>query len=209
MRTGLLSTVAALALLTTPAAAQTFDWAGFYVGVHGGYFSGDVEVTDGPDRIEGGIEGPVVGGLAGYNFVHDALIFGIEGDFGIAHATGEGGGGGGQDEILDLFEYELHWNAHVRGKVGVPLGEEGRIVPFIAGGLALADYDVTEGLLLVGSGVTAGFTIGAGVDLRLTDNLIGRVEVLYDNYGTRTEDYYSSSLTGVTARASLMWALGP
>jgi opacity protein-like surface antigen len=212
MRTGLLSTVAGLALLTTPTAAQNFDWSGFYVGVHGGYFSGDVEITDGPERITGGIEGPIVGGLAGYNFAHDSLVFGIEGDFGIAHAAG--------DEIIDicpepidcsveLFEYELNWNAHLRGKLGVPLGEEGRIMPFIAGGLALADYDVTENGLMLGSGVTAGFTIGAGVDVRFADNLVGRAEVLYDDYGTRSEDYYSSSLTGVTARASLIWALGP
>ncbi len=201
---GLLSTVAGLALLTTPAAAQNFDWSGFYVGVHGGYFSGEVEVTDGPLRGGGDIEGPIVGGLAGYNFVHDALVFGIEGDFGIAHATGEGV----VDLSVELFEYELNWNAHLRGKIGVQLGDEGRIVPFIAGGLALADYEVIEGEEVFGSGVTAGFTIGAGVDLRLTDNLIGRAEVLYDNYGTRTEGSYSSSLTGVTARASLMWALG-
>src|SRR5687767_9864206 len=102
MRRGLLSTVAGMALLTTPAAAQNFDWTGFYVGVHGGYFSGDVEITDGPERITGDIEGPIVGGLAGYNFVHDAVVFGIEGDFGIAHATGEGTA---QDTSVELFEY--------------------------------------------------------------------------------------------------------
>jgi outer membrane immunogenic protein len=209
MRTGLLSTVAALALLATPAAAQNFDWSGFYVGIHGGHFSGDVEITDGPDRITGDIKGPIFGALAGYNFVHDALVFGIEGDFGIANATGKGAIPCVDDCTLDFFEYELNWNAHLRGKVGVPLGDEGRIVPFIAGGLALADYEVREGVETIGSGVTAGLSIGAGVDLRLTDNLVGRAEVLYDDYGTRTKDYYSSSLTGVTARASLIWALPP
>jgi outer membrane immunogenic protein len=209
MRRGLLSTVAGLALLATPAGAQTFDWTGFYVGVHGGYFSGDVDITDGPERISGGIDGPIFGGLAGYNWAHDALVFGIEGDFGVAHATGEGICEQNCDATVDLFEYELNWNAHLRGKVGLALGDEGRIVPFIAGGLALADYDVFEAEYPLGSGVTVGWTIGAGVDLRLTDNLIGRAEVLYDDYGTRTEDDYSSSLTGVTARASLMWALGP
>jgi outer membrane immunogenic protein len=213
MRTALISTVAGLALLATPAAAQSFDWTGFYVGVHGGYFSGTVEVTDGPEDIRGDIEGPIFGGLAGYNFVHEGgVVFGVEGDFGIAHATGEGEEAC-DDCVPDLFEYTLNWNAHLRGRVGVPLDDQGRFVPFIAAGFALADYDVSEVYegqppSMLGSGVTAGLSIGAGIDLRFTDDLVGRAEVLFDHYGTRTKDDYSSSLSGVTARASLIWSPG-
>jgi outer membrane immunogenic protein len=211
MRTALLSTGAGLALLTTPAAAQSFDWAGFYVGVHGGHFSGTVEVTDGPDDITGDISGPIFGGLAGYNFVHEGVVFGLEGDIGVAHATGEGSVCGGQqtcDTSVDLFEYVLNWNGHLRGRLGVPLGE-GQFMPFIAAGLAFADYDVLENYSMLGSGVTVGVTVGAGLDVAFTDNFVGRVEVLWDHYGTRTQDSYSSSLSGVTARASLIWAIGP
>jgi outer membrane immunogenic protein len=211
MRTALLSTVAGLALLASPAAAQTFDWTGFYVGVHGGYFSGTVEVTEDEERYTGDLHGPIFGGLAGYNFQHESgVVFGVEGDFGIAHASGNGVSNpcGGEDCQPDLYEYVLNWNGHLRGRVGVPLGDDGRFMPFFAAGLAFADYDVFENQQVEGSGVTLGVTVGAGVDLRLTDDLVGRGEVLFDHYGTRTDEDYSSSLSGMTARVSLIWSPG-
>jgi outer membrane immunogenic protein len=212
MRAGLLSTVAGLALLASPAAAQTFDWTGFYVGVHGGYFAGTVEVTEDEERYTGDLQGPIFGGLAGYNFQHESgVVFGVEGDFGIAHASGEGAVPC-DDACVNVYEYTLNWNGHLRGRVGVPLGNDGRFMPFFAAGLAFADYEVSEVYddvpSMLGNGVTLGVTVGAGVDLRLTDDLVGRGEILFDHYGTRTDEYYSSTLAGMTARVSLIWSPG-
>ena len=217
MRNSLLVTTAALGIAMMPlgaAQAQTpFDWSGFYAGLHGGFLSGDVNVTGILDGMLGGpISGLIGGPLAGYNFAPTTffsgpVVFGVEGDFGLAGATGTGTSQG-TDVSIDLY-YDLSWDAHLRARAGVPMGN---FMPFVAGGLAFADLNITEtgGTETGGApqgGLYTGWTVGTGADVALGNNMVGRAEVLYDDYGTKAYTDYSASLTAWTGRVALIWRL--
>ena len=60
-----------------PMAAPAFDWAGAYVGVHGG-LSIFLEEECGRD-----CRTPEVGGQVGYNFVNGSFLFGAEASIGV------------------------------------------------------------------------------------------------------------------------------
>ncbi|MER9169401.1 outer membrane beta-barrel protein [Mesorhizobium australicum] len=67
-----------------------------------------------------------------------------------------------------------------------------RFLPYIAGGVAFAKYDVDNTV----GGTTSrmfdktvtGWTVGAGIDYAFTDNLIGRAEYRYTDFGTARAD---------------------
>ena len=78
--------------------------------------------------------------------------------------------------------------------------------------LALADFDVTEiGGTPTGTTYT-GFTIGGGVDYGFSDNLVGRLEYLHDEFGkesyTDGVDNYTADLSDDIVRAVLVYRLG-
>ena len=213
MRNSLLVTTAALGIAMMPlgaAQAQTpFDWSGFYAGLHGGFLSGDVNLTGTSDGIGGPVSGLIGGPLAGYNFTPTTffsgpVVFGVEGDFGLANATGTGISICPEVDIsCDVYHYDLNWDAHLRARAGVPMGN---FMPFVAGGLAFADLNITDAGVNKG-GLYTGWTVGTGADVAVGKNLVGRVEVLYDDYGTKTYTDYSASLTAWTGRVALIWRL--
>jgi outer membrane immunogenic protein len=208
MKKVLLSTAAALGVAMLPlgaadaadySAAPVFDWSGFYAGLHGGYLHGDIDIDDEGIPVSGTISGFVGGALAGYNFATAPWLWGVEADVGFGNPTGSGAPSG-QDAVLDLFSYDFHWNAHFRGRVGVPVGD-GSVVPFLAGGLALAGFDVIEEASLGGTYV--GGTIGGGVDVAFSPTVFGRAEILYDAFGSKTYDDYTVNLSTFTARLAI------
>jgi len=183
-----------------------YDWSGLYGGVHAGYLWGDVSLVENGGGVPGGgIDGFVVGPLAGFNMQFDNLVFGIEGDFAWSEADGHGQA---QPPEPD-FDYDLNWDAHVRARAGFA---SDNLLFFVAGGLALADLDITE----IGGPVRGttyyGFTIGGGVDYGFSENLVGRVEYLHDEFGkenyTDGNDTYRADLTNDTVRAAIIYNFG-
>ena len=183
----------------------SWDWAGAYVGAHAGYAWGEAGVVQNPDNIVGDISGPIYGLFAGVNFQDGNLVYGLEGDFGIANVTGEGGNTDPEEE----YYYDLNWNAHARGRVGFASGQ---VLLFVAGGLAFASHTLTEEYIGGMSGsdtqLHVGLSVGAGVELALTENLTVRAEYLYDDYGTKTylfenTDEYDAFLTAHTVRVGV------
>ena len=84
---------------------------------------------------------------------------------------------------------------------------------YVAGGLALADFNFREGgttsVPIIGA-IYPGWTIGGGVDQAFTNNLIGRVEYLYADYRTKTYtlapgDVYDVHFKNQTLRGALIW----
>ncbi|SMF38538.1 outer membrane immunogenic protein [Tistlia consotensis] len=216
-------TLAALAaaLLLTPAAARaqgagsSFDWSGAYAGVHAGWLWGQVDYHE-PDfagfAISPDLDGFQGGLLAGYNHQIRRFVLGAELDGGLGTAdfgSGESGGNG-------YSAFDLDWNAHARGRVGYAFE---RTLVFVAGGLAVArlKIDDTDPGFGEDRSTSVGWTIGGGVEQAITDNLVLRLEYLYDDYGHASYTIDSpagpffpsyqaeTDLTAHTLRAAVAW----
>jgi opacity protein-like surface antigen len=60
------------------------DWAGFYIGVHGGGGWADTTWENAGPRLNGNLSGGLVGGHIGYNWQYGSVVVGSELDFDIA-----------------------------------------------------------------------------------------------------------------------------
>ena len=199
--------VAMLPLGAAEAADQVrpaaFDWSGFYAGVHAGLLNGDVTLHEDSQVPGGRISGTVLGVLAGYNFFYPQAapwVLGIEADAGWANVHGRGLS---TDASCDYL-YDLNWDAHLRVRASYPTGG---VSPFFAGGLALADLNITEDCSSLEGGLFVGGTLGGGVDVNAGQSMTVRGEVLYDFYGRKQYTDFSADFTAWTVRAALIWRL--
>jgi outer membrane immunogenic protein len=185
--------------------ALASDWSGFYVGGHAGYMWGGSTVWDNGELFEkdAPTNGFVGGVLAGVNWQTGAWVLGLEGDFGWSNAHGTG---------IVLLEpsnhYDFNWTSHVRGRVGYATSN---VLWFVAGGVALADFDYTQGFsgITITGTVFTGWTLGGGADFAIYPGWIARVEYLHDDFGDKnfliSGDTYRVRLTGETVRGALMY----
>jgi len=201
------------------AAKLPYDWSGLYLGGHIGYMWGRTRVEEDGVVTEpnAATNGTVGGVLLGYNWQSGPVVFGLEGDFGWTNAHGTGA------VVLPPVvittqapnAYDVNWTSHVRGRVGYAFDNW---LFFIAGGLAVADFDFHEGAITTTvvptGGKYTGLSIGGGAEVAFTRNLVGRVEYLYDDFGHKdytgvTGDPYRVSFRGQTVRGALAWKFDP
>jgi outer membrane immunogenic protein len=164
-----------------PAAAESFsapagNWSGAYVGggvtYDFGKFTGS---TDGRDAKD--IGGTVYGG---YNMQSGSIVYGGEADISY---NGEDGSAG-TDATAGSLTGTQGVNGSVRGRVGYDLN------PFLVygtAGVAVANHELKNG----GDNdekLAAGYTVGAGVETFVTDNITARVEYRYSDYQKRDFD---------------------
>lgn len=213
-----LTAAAALALATGSSSAADvtgstgYGWTGAYLGVHGGYAWGEADIGYEGDDGGGDLEGFWGGALAGYNFqAADMIVLGVEGDLGGGDVNGNGVVAPPPPEPDHHYTYDLDWNAHLRARAGVAVD---KALFFVAGGLAAAGHtlSIEENGQSDGedSQTHYGWTIGAGVEYAITENLLLRAEYLYDDYGSQTYsddagDDYDVDLTAQTVRAALSY----
>jgi outer membrane immunogenic protein len=234
MRKFLLGGMAVLALSGAPALAAdmalkapapavnnpSYDWSGFYIGGHVGSLWGRTSVVENGALIESGAptNGVVGGVLAGYNWQRGPLVLGIEGDFGWANAHGTGTGPPPPPAPPPPLgppvpnHYNLNWDSHIVGKAGFAVGNW---MIFGTGGLATAGFSFQPSFLppaaptLEQSRTYAGFSLGAGVEYAFTQNLLGRVQYIYDDFGSKNytsdDSVYHVSVTSQTLRGALSW----
>jgi outer membrane immunogenic protein len=172
------------------------DHSGCYIGLTGGYGWGQGDVSaeiemyseDGKSDLGGGM----IGGLAGCNFsVGNGLVLGVAGDMSWAHIDGnadlsnaDGDSGYGVDVGVD-------WLGTARAVIGY---EFGNAMIYGTGGLAVAGVGVD--LHLDGTGhiesdnsTQYGWTIGAGLNYMITDNVMIGAEYLYADFGEHGYDF--------------------
>jgi outer membrane immunogenic protein len=186
--------------------APEANWSGFYVGGHAGYMWGRSSVWDDEGELfekDAPTNGFVGGVLGGVNWQTGAWVIGLEGDFGWNNAHGTGVVVG--SELSN--HYDFNWTSHVRGRVGYATGN---VLWFVAGGLALADFDYTAAFTVTTTSATfTGWTLGVGADFAITPSWIARVEYLHDDFGDKNflidGDPYRVKLTGDTVRGALMY----
>jgi outer membrane immunogenic protein len=153
------------------------SWAGPYVGLDIGYgFAGRTKEPG--NTVD--TDGVVGGGFAGYNWQTDNFVFGAEGDIGYNGMTGDDGG----------TESKSGMEGSLRARLGYAVTPE--ILLYGTAGGAARNLKIEEG----GdsdSHTMFGWTAGAGADIKITDNVFGRVEYRYTDYGS--EDFTTGSGT--------------
>jgi outer membrane immunogenic protein len=179
-----------------------FNWTGFYVGGHLGIASigGRVDAFT-PRNNFAGFDLQQLGGTAlmggmqiGYNHQINNLVLGLEADLsavGFSKQT--------TTSILEgnipLFSRSLSWTSTITPRLGVTFG---RALLFAKGGLALGAFRVghdQNGNLLSASTTRLGWTVGAGLEYAVTQNLTAKVEYNYMNFGNFRSDMANIWLT--------------
>jgi outer membrane immunogenic protein len=215
---------AAAADLSAPAPIEppppaAFSWTGLYFGGHVGYAWSDFASE--PTDAYGGQkpDGWVGGGQAGFNYQFDnRLVLGIEADasFGslkddVAFAIGDP-----QDGLFELdYATKVSSFGTVRARAGYAFD---RFLPYATGGLgwARAELDFSNTVSIDGVPVISntasdkqtftGWTIGAGLEYAITNNITAKAEYLYTDLGSKDFDLgtpISADLTLQTVKFGL------
>ncbi|MBO3759721.1 porin family protein [Ciceribacter sp. L1K23] len=157
-----------------PAATETYTappqgWTGAYIG---GGVTYDWGRMGGGDRDIDGIGGTVYGG---YNWQSGPIVYGAEADVSYNGADGDAGAG---------LTGENGVNGSIRGRIGYDMN------PFLiygTGGLAVGNHELSDGTNSDDK-TALGYTVGAGVEALVTDNITARVEYRYTDYQSKDFD---------------------
>lgn len=161
-------------------ASNAIDWSGAYVGVHGGFGSGEYQAaafTDEGTDIDGGL----LGVQAGYNVQIDNFVLGIEADASWANIDY------GVSAPEGTFNYSVDWLATLRARAGVTFDS---VLYYATAGLAAggAALDMHASPIDYSDSWThVGWTAGVGAEAMLTDSISINGEYLYRDLG---EQYY-------------------
>jgi len=162
-----------------PAATESYsapagNWSGAYIGGGATYdfgkFTGSTEGRDAK-----GLGGTVYGG---YNMQSGSIVYGGEADISY---NGEDGSAGTAPGVAGTITGTQGVNGSIRGRVGYDLN------PFLVygtAGVAVANHEL-EGNGTNDERLAAGYTVGAGVETFVTDNITARVEYRYSDYQKR------------------------
>ena len=198
------SAMAADLIVYEPAAPIVYDtpaagaWDGAYIGVFGGYGSGEVDHTGEFDPglfdepgADLDISGWLIGLRAGADFTASpGFVLGVVGDIAWSDQSGEGTFDDlnfGFDEAV--VSYELDWQGSLRGRVGF---DAGMFLPYLTGGLAFGHMNHTINIDddgdQSGDSTYIGFTVGGGVEVAVVENVSLNLEYRYTDYGSQTMD---------------------
>ena len=162
------------------------SWGGWYVGVWTGWGFASSSWSDPENGFLGtaNMNGLILGGYTGYNWVHGNYVVGIEGGaaWSDVHAgfNAEGWSFGGYIKGLE----------ELRARLGVTTGPNSSSLWYGTVGVAAAQYKAISDWPEIDAHFEAnktfgGFTVGAGYEYRFTPNLSWRLEYSYYNFGSR------------------------
>jgi outer membrane immunogenic protein len=196
--------------LVTPA----YDWSGFYVGVFGGggfgnnnltNANGDVAFTNFTNNYNA--SGAVAGGEAGYQWQSGKIVLGVEAD-----GTWSGINGNDSFQSVDALgnpsndATSLRWAGTLRARGGIAVD---RLLLFFTGGWAYGDQQHTNTDTVLGVDQfefrKSGLTAGGGIAYAITNNVIGKFEYRYYNFGTDTRAGVTA--TGLTPNGQLPYSV--
>jgi outer membrane immunogenic protein len=161
------------AIPSAPAAVETvpvFTWSGPYLGLHSGYGWGDGNASGAGGSASDNFDGWRIGGFAGYNWqLSNGFVAGVEGDLNYDWNKNSYPGG---------FDIDTGLSGSVRGRVGYAFD---RALVYAAGGWTATNVSLDGPVK--DDDTLNGWTIGAGLDYAFTDNVFGRLEYRYNDYG--------------------------
>lgn len=154
-------------------AAPQGNWDGPFVGVFGGYATGSAT-----SPIDFDLDGYLLGLNAGSNFaLSNGIVVGVVGDIAWSNIIDD-------DVFARPGAFDVDWTGSIRGRVGY---DAGSFMPYLTAGLALA-----SGTLTATAGGTVdtnthfGWTAGAGLEFKATDNISLDVAYRYSDYGPQS-----------------------
>jgi outer membrane immunogenic protein len=107
-----------------PPPPVVYNWTGFYLGINGGFGTGNSNWSDGVIGTSGSFptSGFLVGGTGGFNYQIAEYVFGIEGDGDWTNLHGNSGSNCGAISAVVAppvgCQTQSQWLATVRGRVG-------------------------------------------------------------------------------------------
>ena len=147
------------------------SWAGPYAGINLGYGFGGHVKAPGVDAKTKGFIGGVFGG---YNWQQENFVYGAEADLGYNGTKGSDNGLSAKTGI----------EGSLRARLGYAVTPE--ILLYGTGGLAAKNQKITDSVTGTDeSKGMLGWTAGVGSDIKITDNVFGRVEYRYTDYGDK------------------------
>ena len=200
------------------AAAQT-SWEGFYVGAHlGGGESQFDGLFKGPAPSDSNVPfddlepaGLLGGGQIGYNWDHGNWVFGVEADVSLMDWSDTATAPSSSENATadaDLL-------ASIRGRIGVPVGDNRQGLLFATAGVAFPDIDVTVRDRDIGSAGLSqqkisfddvGGVFGGGFEVAFTDNIRLRGEGLYYWFDDSQQVTLQSAAAGDFVKLEDAWS---
>ncbi len=174
-----------------------FTWAGFYVGANAGINFG--QFSDGGTSYFGNGFGGLYGITAGYNYQSGPLVAGVEADlnFGSVNGTGNPHAGvnaygnvTGEGSLRARFGYALD-----RALIYVTGGYTGAVLKG-----SVSDNGGIPNIYASQSAYLNGFTVGAGLEFAVTNNISLKGEYLFNDYGS--SPYFSGTRDAITSGVS-------
>jgi opacity protein-like surface antigen len=193
---------------------QPYMWNGLYAGLSSGYGWGAAEpritadsaaagtslaIGDVPSGMSYDAAGYVSGGQAGYNVHLGTALVGVEVDLNLARIAGTGSVTGTPNTFNTTIDQGVDWFGAVRGRLG--LFPATNVMLFAAGGVAYGETRLDAAVVgpvgtactaattcSVGSnsGISVGWTAGAGFEYALPGNLTLKGEYLFVDLGDRS-----------------------
>ncbi|MEW9807547.1 outer membrane protein [Mesorhizobium marinum] len=148
-------------------------WTGAYAGVTLGYgFAGNTDAAA-PFNNEIGTDGFLAGGFVGYNYQVGNMVAGAEADIGYSWEDGSNAG----------LTSESGVEGSLRARLGYVISPN--VMLYATAGGAAKDLEVSGGGFS-DSNTMIGWTAGGGADIMVTENVFGRVEYRYTDFGSDT-----------------------
>jgi outer membrane immunogenic protein len=195
------------------------DWAGFYLGVHGGYGWGDTSFDSPFTNFSAKPKGGLVGGHAGYNWQYGSVVTGLEIDYSAADLKSSGVVSSrvwdeGEDSLTISRSVKFDQLATARARLGYTLLPN--LLAFGSAGLAWGHSEVSETETRFDGGITTvstassyannfGWAAGGGLEYKVWGNFIARAEYLHYDFAKTTYSVPNASTSIDVARGGLSY----
>ncbi|MGE0501293.1 MAG: outer membrane protein [Rhizobiaceae bacterium] len=167
-------------------------WSGPYAGVMLGYgFNGRTRAPGNTVNTDGFIGS----GFAGYNYQDGMFVAGVEADVGYAGLRGANAGLSSRSSL----------DGSLRARMGIAVTDD--ILIYGTGGGALQNLRISNAAGS-DSNTMLGYTVGAGVDVKVTENVFGRVEYRYTDFGNRGFNLGGATQSVDTSDNRVMFGVG-
>ena len=176
---------AADAVAELPMTEPGFDWAGYYAGLQGGYGWGqsDITGTEGtPFAVSPDLGGGFIGGHVAGLWQFDQAVIGAEAELNYSAIDGTQDAGAGNS-----FGTDIKWLGSVNAKAGYAMD---RLLVYGIGGVAFAGIETSQdaATAFTGTRTNVGWTVGAGVDYAMTNNIVVGAQYRYYDFGAEHYD---------------------